>query len=404
MEWEDYLIMPRDFEIPICKELELVSSASAKLKREYERTLGIPLSVFDALKRQDSVMDQIRSAMVLPSLRYPETIQMATLASFGKEMQAAKLASSFVTSLAETVARERILQNSVGLALARQATISKSVYAELDRINGITHHLREMSGLSVMSQIAGQGSVFSEMVGLKSLEAALKGIPAWMKPLSALQAVQPSWEIASSLGAVGIGRPTLIQDVIGSLHVERHKTISFEAVVQMMEVADEADDEIAERVLQLLRIYAGLFIELLAETKDWVKRQGLMAMLMLFLGTYTALEGRWTRIDADVQKDLAIKQDSNAHSEIAERDKELKKALAQFKQEHEKDRNLRVLVRSAPLLMTPEADGKIMRQLHPDDLVRVLDVKDGWAHVEVFQYSSEQLINGWINRRVLRVR
>jgi len=396
--------MPRDFEIPICKELELVSSASAKLKREYERTLGIPLSVFDALKRQDSVMDQIRSAMVLPSLRYPETIQMATLASFGKEMQAAKLASSFVTSLAETVARERILQNSVGLALARQATISKSVYAELDRINGITHHLREMSGLSVMSQIAGQGSVFSEMVGLKSLEAALKGIPAWMKPLSALQAVQPSWEIASSLGAVGIGRPTLIQDVIGSLHVERHKTISFEAVVQMMEVADEADDEIAERVLQLLRIYAGLFIELLAETKDWVKRQGLMAMLMLFLGTYTALEGRWTRIDADVQKDLAIKQDSNAHSEIAERDKELKKALAQFKQEHEKDRNLRVLVRSAPLLMTPEADGKIMRQLHPDDLVRVLDVKDGWAHVEVFQYSSEQLINGWINRRVLRVR
>jgi hypothetical protein len=225
-----------------------------------------------------------------------------------------------------------------------------------------------------------------------------------MKPLSALQAVQPSWEIASSLGAVGIGRPTLIQDVIGSLHVERHETISFEAVVQMMEVADEADDEIAERVLQLLRIYAGLFIELLAETKDWVKRQGLMAMLMLFLGTYTALEGRRARIDADVQKDLAIKQDSNAHSEIAERNEELKKALAQFKQEHEKDRNLRVLVRSAPLRMTPEADGKIMRQLYPDDLVRVLDVKDGWAQVEVFQYNSEQLINGWINRRVLRVR
>jgi hypothetical protein len=393
-----------DIESSIFKELELVSSASAMLKREYERTLGIPLSVFDALKRQDSVMDQIRNAMALPSSRYLETIQMTTLASFDKEMQAAKLASSFVTSLAETAARESILQNSVGLALARQATISGSVYAELDRINGITHHLREMSGLSVMSQIAGQGSVFSAMEGMKGLEAALKGIPAWMKPLSALQAVQPSWEIASSLGAVGIGRPTLIQDVIGSLHVERHETISFEAVVQMMEVADEADDEVAERVLQLLRTYAGLFIELLAETKDWVKRQGLMAMLMLFLGTYTALEGRRARIDADVQKDLAIKQDSNAHSEIAERNEELKKALAQFKQEHEKDRNLRVLVRSAPLRMTPEADGKIMRQLYPDDLVRVLDVKDGWAHVEVFQYNSEQLINGWINRRVLRVR
>jgi hypothetical protein len=54
--------------------------------------------------------------------------------------------------------------------------------------------------------------------------------------------------------------------------------------------------------------------------------------------------------------------------------------------------------------MSPEADGKIMRQLYPDDLVRVLDVKDAWAHVEVFQYNSEQLITGWVNRRALRVR
>src|SRR6185437_15843406 len=107
---------------------------------------------------------------------------------------------------------------------------------------------------------------------------------------------------------------------------------------------------------------------------------------------------------ADIQKELAIKQDGTAQSEIAERNEELKKALAQFTQEHEKDRNLRVLVRSAPLRATPQAGGKFMRQLYPDDLVRVLDVKDGWAHVEVFQYNSEQLINGWINRRVLRIR
>jgi len=396
--------VPRDIESSIFKELELISSASARLKREYERTLGIPASVFDILKRQDSVMDQIRNALALPSLRYLDAIKMTTVASFNKEMEAANLASSFVTSLAETAARESALQNSVGLALARQATIPGAVYAELDRINGITHHLREMSGLGVMSQIAGQASVFSAMEGMKGLESALKGLPQWMKPLSALQAVQPSWEIAASLGAVGIGRPTLIQDVIGSLHVKRHETISFEAVVQMMEVADEAHNEVAERVLQLLRTYAGLFIELLAETKDWVKRQGLMAMLMLFLGTYTALEGRRARIDADAQMDLAIKQNSNAHREIAERNEELKNALAQFRQEHEKDRNLRVLVRSAPLRMIPEANGKVIRQLYPDDLVRVLDVNDGWAHVEVFQYNSEQLINGWINRRVLRVR
>jgi hypothetical protein len=135
--------------------------------------------------------------------------------------------------------------------------------------------VREAIGFSSMAQIASQAGVLSAMESMRAIEAALKGLPAWMKPLSTLQVLQPSWEIVSGLGAVGVGRPTLVQDIIGGLYAERAETVGFEAVVQMLQVADEAaEEEFAERVLQLLQRYSASFIPLLGQTTDWVQRQG----------------------------------------------------------------------------------------------------------------------------------
>jgi hypothetical protein len=174
----------------------------------------------------------------------------------------------------------------------------------------------------------------------------------------------------------------------------------------MLQVADEAaEEEFAERVLQLLQKYSAAFITLLGQTTDWVQRQGLVNILTFLLTAYVAVENHRSRVDSDVQTQLAIEQASETHQEIADRKQELENVLSEFEdQQEKKDKHLRVLVRTAPLRMSPEADGKIMRQLYPDDLVRVVDIKEGWAHVEVFQYNSEQLINGWVSRRALRVR
>jgi len=367
---------------------------------------GLHSGILDEFRRRDSVMEQIRSVMAVPSARYLETLSAMAGAAYDKELRALGLNSSVMNSLAETARLQSVFQSTIGLEFSRQAAVSQSVFTDLERIADATRYVREAIGFSSMAQIASQAGVLSAMESMRGIEAALKGLPAWMKPLSTLQAVQPSWEIVSGLGAVGVGRPTLVQDIIGGLYAERAETVGFEAVVQMLQVADEAaEEEFAERVLQLLQKYSAAFITLLGQTTDWVQRQGLVNILTFLLTAYVAVENHRSRVDSDVQTQLAIEQASETHQEIADRKQELENVLSEFEdQQEKKDKHLRVLVRTAPLRMSPEADGKIMRQLYPDDLVRVVDIKEGWAHVEVFQYNSEQLINGWVSRRALRVR
>jgi SH3-like domain-containing protein len=67
------------------------------------------------------------------------------------------------------------------------------------------------------------------------------------------------------------------------------------------------------------------------------------------------------------------------------------------------DPNVRVVAQPAPLRLEPHAKASIIRKLYPDDRVRVQEVKDGWALVEVYEYKSEATITGWVNRRALRM-
>jgi hypothetical protein len=88
------------------------------------------------------------------------------------------------------------------------------------------------------------------------------------------------------------------------------------------------------------------------------------------------------------------------HREITEHLQILEQRVAQL--DLASDRNIRVVAQMAPLRLEPRAKAPIIRQLYPDDRVRVQDVKDGWALVEVYEYKSEATTTGWVNRRALR--
>jgi Bacterial SH3 domain len=88
------------------------------------------------------------------------------------------------------------------------------------------------------------------------------------------------------------------------------------------------------------------------------------------------------------------------HREIAEHLHILERQVAQL--DRASDRTMPVVVQMAPLRLEPRAKAPIIRQLYPDDRVRVQDVKDGWALVEVYEYKSEATTTGWVNRRALR--
>lgn len=70
---------------------------------------------------------------------------------------------------------------------------------------------------------------------------------------------------------------------------------------------------------------------------------------------------------------------------------------------YEAERNIRVVIQSAPLRTEPDAKAHVMRMVYPDDRVRVVDIKSTWALIEVYEYKSKSTVTGWINRRVLRM-
>lgn len=81
-----------------------------------------------------------------------------------------------------------------------------------------------------------------------------------------------------------------------------------------------------------------------------------------------------------------------------------KKFERELREERLEDRAIRYLVEHAWLRAAPTRDGMRIRRVYPDQIVRVLDESGNWLKVEVYDYSGDVPIVGWMNRRVLRVR
>lgn len=67
-------------------------------------------------------------------------------------------------------------------------------------------------------------------------------------------------------------------------------------------------------------------------------------------------------------------------------------------------RSIRFVRQVTHLRAEPHRDGLVVRLVYPDQWVRVIDTNGEWARVEVFDYRSDAGIEGWINRRNLRMK
>jgi hypothetical protein len=315
----------------------------------------------------------------------------------------------------ETMVRSLNLSPELmGLGSGPGLNLSKSIFADLSVIASFTRSMGITPDLATMFQSTGYMNQAPAIEGLSEMTRAISNLPTWLKPASLQQAFQPSWEIAASLGIAGIGRPGLIQDALRAIYTERVQTAGFEAAIEMLQIADDADGDVADRVLLVLRTYVAGIVDLLAQSKDWVAQQGLIQILMLILVIATYHENHLSRLDADTQTQLALEQardarassspaSSLAKQEIAQHLDQIDRDVSQLLKDRETSQDVRVLIRMAPLRATPDARGTIIRQLYPDDRVRLIEIQNGWARVEVYEYKSETVINGWMSRRVLRL-
>jgi hypothetical protein len=273
-----------------------------------------------------------------------------------------------------------------------------ATFASFTSITSLTRDLRLNPDLTSMLQAARIDAYHSVYGELNEISRAIQTLPEWLKPLSSLQAFQPSWEMTATLGLAGYGRPSLIHDLLGAISVERVPTTSFEALVQMLEAADEDEAYLAERALHILKSYSAAILELIEQTKDWIAQQGLLSIMFFLMGVATLYETHLSRLDADA----ALKPSAAQHEMVHHLD-EIDHALSRIEKAQAPTGDARVVIRTAPLRQLPSTKGMIVRQVYPDDPVRVITVQGSWAQVEVYEYNSEHVVVGWISRRVLRL-
>lgn len=240
-----------------------------------------------------------------------------------------------------------------------------------------------------------------------ALRLAERGLPTWLRPAASLDMLLPSWRLTAEIGAFGLAQQGLIRDVLGALYRDRPDTIAFDVAVTLAESFDQADDLGAEQTADLLQRCTDALITLYVTTKDWVAKQGIYNMLMLILMISAAYDGHIARVDADEQTVLAraaaSPEPSPAQKEITRHLQALETTILERDNAHAAERNIRVVIQSAPLRLAPDAKAQVIQVIYPDDHVRVKNVKGGWALIEVFEYKSEATVTGWINRRVLRL-
>jgi hypothetical protein len=46
----------------------------------------------------------------------------------------------------------------------------------------------------------------------------------------------------------------------------------------------------------------------------------------------------------------------------------------------------------------------LLRQLYPDQVLRVIGERGDWVEVEAFDYSTDATMRGWVSRRRLRLK
>ncbi|MGI4816010.1 MAG: SH3 domain-containing protein [Janthinobacterium lividum] len=375
-------------------------------------------SVLQMQKMFASSSDLMTSSQVLQSVLGQTRYFSTTGSALGMSNILAAIGGSALTAGGASQTLEMLRNLSVTSAGAPrlESVLQATRVIKLDRIIGNPRSLQglfpdpiaattllrnigivpSLASTYLVSQQHGLGSALAEW---SAINRTMSDLPSWIRPVSPLQATQPSWEIAATLGIAGLGRAGLIQDLLATLHTVRMPTVGFEAAAQMLEAADEVDADLAERVLHLLSTHADPILVALARTKDRVSWQGMAAIvgiLISLVACYQSVEQtRLSHASAEAPPPAVF-------GEISRQLTNLKQEVARSHEEQKPDPAARVVSQTAPLRATPDTKGKIIGRVYPDDHLHVDQTERGWAHVEVYEYSSENITKGWVSRKVLR--
>lgn len=379
----------------ISKEMEKALGGSiGSISKEIEKTLGGAIGSTGALKG-GVLSEAMKASMGIggsikhlggmeTALDYARGLQdshASRLAAIGSAFPRPLEGLSGIRDMLEGVSRADRLSSTVGEILAKQ---HQDLWGHHNRFESAVFSAKAFNLGLTASQIA-------------RLSGAIGGI----SPLDQLgpfrdlaKYLDPGFQSVAGLGISGTAGAGLVSDVLQAY--DDQPSISGALFVAIVEGAHVIGNPAAP-AREVRRAFHSVLTALDGlrrfATKEYEK-VGLINMI----GFIVALFSLW----------LALNPDDTAEKAMLKEAKEVRQQLDAIGDEiandvrREASSQIRYVHAATPLRTSPGREGLVIRRIYPDQWLRVLEIKDDWAHVEVFDYQSDGSIDGWIYRTHLR--
>ncbi|MBA3241787.1 MAG: SH3 domain-containing protein [Acidobacteria bacterium] len=206
---------------------------------------------------------------------------------------------------------------------------------------------------------------------------------------------RPGFRSAASLALEGVTGRGVTADLLRDYdNADAERAPFFASVIESVAAFDDPDASETERASALQRLIVA-FDLIRAYLKAEYQKAGLIEALALVVAVYAALPAQ---VPSPPPPPIELRQ---AAQQIKAMGDELK---AQRGDADEQLSRIRYVGAPVNLRAEPHRGGLLIRIVYPDQWVQVLEAKGDWARVEVFDYRSDSGVEGWLNRRYLRVR
>jgi hypothetical protein len=187
----------------------------------------------------------------------------------------------------------------------------------------------------------------------------------------------------------GIGRG-LASEILDHYNLEAKSASSlFENSLDLArtydgDVSNTNEHDIIQQLIKIQALLSNLIGKL--DKKDAIGWAGWLAILTFIFAIYDH---------------IGQNKDTGRLIELHEQEVEIERRSEEARENERKF--IRYVIAKTPLRVGPNKEAQLTRYIFPDQWLRVINVQGNWLFVEVYEYSSDHSIKGWVYRGNVRI-
>lgn len=371
----------------------------AAIQRSSEMTL-----LSEAMKSATSpLVDAMKATSASMAVgRLATSFDHSGLAALSQTMQNVGLsASAAAERFAAISAVNRPLFEAANLRMAENGLAIQMALGNLSASGN-----RDFARIAEAASTNGVAAALQRSLGRRRLETVPFELAAGVddrsatsisKALARASFAQPGFQLTAAVAVSGLAAPGVASDLLN--HYDLTPKNSMPVFGAALDTAHWFDLDEADRsggVADLREAFRELQAQVLRE-KNPVRRHSLMEILAFIATLVAAIYAGLSYYGDEAERHVEAKVQQQERLEAQDaRDRAAREAF-------ESNRYVRYIAVTGPLRAAPDAHGQVIRTVFVNELAVVTDRTGSWAKVEVFGYSGEAAITGWVPLRRLKI-